>query len=140
MEKNRGLYITTDQRRLLRESKWLIRGGSRAAATSKMECFVITFNGFQSLTIITKHPILEVAAAPDPPLTAHIWLSTMSFLKRFYRMAALKDVCRKTAMASFTKQDVIVGVFLWNFPDQHFLHNNFGWLLLNKLTKRKKLN
>ena len=33
---------------------------SRAAATSKMECFVIIVNGFQSLTIITKHSILDV--------------------------------------------------------------------------------
>ena len=45
-----------------------IRGGSRAAATSKMECFVIIVNGFQPLTIVTKHSILEVAAALDPPV------------------------------------------------------------------------
>ena len=31
----------------------MVRGGSRAAATSKMEWFVIIINGFQSLTIIT---------------------------------------------------------------------------------------
>ena len=39
-----------------------------AAATSKMECFVITDNGFQPLTIITKRSILDVAAALDPSL------------------------------------------------------------------------
>ena len=44
------------------------RGGSRAAATSKMKCFVIIVNGFQPLTIITKHSILDVVAALDPPL------------------------------------------------------------------------
>ena len=44
------------------------RGGSRAAATSKMERFVIIVNGFQPLTIITKRSILDVAAALDPPL------------------------------------------------------------------------
>ena len=44
------------------------RGGSRAAATSKMECFVIIVNGWKPLTIITKHSILNVAAALDPPL------------------------------------------------------------------------
>ena len=44
------------------------RGGSRAAATSKMECFVIIVNGFKPLTIITRHSILDVAAALDPPL------------------------------------------------------------------------
>ena len=45
-----------------------IRGGSRAAAISKMERFVIIVNGFQPLTIITKRSILDVAAALDPPL------------------------------------------------------------------------
>ena len=47
----------------------IIRGGSRAAATSKMECFMIIVNGIQPLTIIKKkHSILDVAAALDPPL------------------------------------------------------------------------
>ena len=50
----------------------LIRGGSRAAATSKMDCFLIIVNGFQPLTIITKHSILDVAAALDPPLLVKI--------------------------------------------------------------------
>ena len=45
------------------------RGGSRAAATSRMECFVIIVNGFQPLAIITKHSILDVAAVLDPPLS-----------------------------------------------------------------------
>ena len=43
-------------------------GGSRGAATSKMERFVIIVNGFQPLTIITKCSILDVAAPLDPPL------------------------------------------------------------------------
>ena len=43
-------------------------GGSRAAATYNMEHFVIIVNGFQPLTIITKHSILDDAAALDPPL------------------------------------------------------------------------
>ena len=52
------------------------RGGSRAAATSKMERFVIIVNGWKRfviigngwkpLTIITKHSILDVAAVLDP--------------------------------------------------------------------------
>ena len=33
-----------------------------------MERFVIIVNGFQPLTIITKHSILDGAAALDPPL------------------------------------------------------------------------
>ena len=45
------------------------RDGSRAAATSKMERFVIIVNGFQPLTIITKPSILDVAAALDLPST-----------------------------------------------------------------------
>ena len=46
----------------------ILRGGSRAAATSKMERFVIIVNGFQPLTIITKRSILGVAAAIDSSL------------------------------------------------------------------------
>ena len=42
-----------------------LRGRSRAAATSKMERFVIIV---KPLTIITKRFILDVAAALDPPL------------------------------------------------------------------------
>ena len=45
-----------------------IRGGSRPAATSKEELFVIIFNGFQPLTIITKSSTLNVAAVLAPPL------------------------------------------------------------------------
>ena len=44
------------------------RGESRAAATSKMECFVIIVNSWKPLTIITKRSILDVAAVLDPPL------------------------------------------------------------------------
>ena len=45
-----------------------VRGGSRTAATSKMERFVIIVNGWKPLTIITKRSVLDVAAALDPPL------------------------------------------------------------------------
>ena len=44
-----------------------IRGGSRAAVTSKMERFVIIVNGWKPLTIITTCSILDVAAALDAP-------------------------------------------------------------------------
>ena len=44
------------------------RGRSRAAATSKMESFVIIVNGWKPFTIITKRSILDTAAALDPPL------------------------------------------------------------------------
>ena len=46
---------------------YLLRGGSRAAATSKMKHFVIIANG-HPLTIITRRSILDVAAVLDPPL------------------------------------------------------------------------
>ena len=46
----------------------IIRGGSRATATSNMDRFVIIVNGWKPLTIIAKHYILDVAAALDPPL------------------------------------------------------------------------
>ena len=46
----------------------VIRGGSRTAATSKMEHFVIIVNGWKPLTIITKSSILDVAVVLDPPL------------------------------------------------------------------------
>ena len=44
------------------------RGGSRTAAASKMEHFVIIVNGWKPLTIITIRSILDVAAVLDPPL------------------------------------------------------------------------
>ena len=43
-------------------------GGSRIAATSKMEPFVIIVNGYQPLTIITKCSLLDFVAVLDPPL------------------------------------------------------------------------
>ena len=46
----------------------ITRGGSKAVATSKMECFEVTVNSWKLLTIITKHLILDVAAVLDPSL------------------------------------------------------------------------
>ena len=46
----------------------MFRDGSRTAATSKVELFVIIVNGFQPLTIITKSSTLDVAAVLDPSL------------------------------------------------------------------------
>ena len=47
------------------------RGGSRTAATSKMEHFVIIFNGWKPLTIITKRSILDAAGVLDPRISVH---------------------------------------------------------------------
>ena len=61
------------------------RSGSRDAATSKMECFVIIVNGWKPLTIIRKHSIsiLDVAAALDPALTSRIaaYLFSINFVQ-----------------------------------------------------------
>ena len=46
----------------------IFRGGSRTAATSKVELFVIIVNGFQPLTIISNSSTLDAAAVLDPPL------------------------------------------------------------------------
>ena len=48
----------------------LQRGGSKTAATSKMELFVMIANSSHPLTIITKNSILDIEAVLDPPL---IW-------------------------------------------------------------------
>ena len=45
------------------------RGGSRTAATSKVELFVIIVNSFQPLTVITKSSTLDIVAVLDPPLS-----------------------------------------------------------------------
>ena len=55
-----------------------LRGGSRAAAASKMEYFVIIVNGFQPLTIIKKHSILDDAAALDQSLALQVTLDSLN--------------------------------------------------------------
>ena len=47
---------------------FLFRVGSRTAATSKMERFVIIINGWKPLAIITRRSILDVVAVLDAPL------------------------------------------------------------------------
>ena len=63
-----------------------IRRGSRAAVTSKMECFVIIANGFKPLTVITWHSILDVAASLDPPLHIIFWPHTYHFFYIFIKL------------------------------------------------------
>ena len=60
--------IVTFSNKIGKKSSSITKGGSRTAATFKMELFVIIVNGFQPLTIITKSSILDVAAVLDPPL------------------------------------------------------------------------
>ena len=47
----------------------VIRGGSRTAAISKMELFVIIVNDWKPLTIITKSSTFDVAPILDRPLS-----------------------------------------------------------------------
>ena len=75
-----------------------IRGGSRTAATSKMDLFMILVNGFQPLTIITKCSILYVAAVLDPPLYIFIVKNKSSSAELcsncFVQLTCVtKDVC-----------------------------------------------
>ena len=57
----------------------IIRGGSRTAATSKMERFVMIVKGFQPLTIVTKCSILDVVAYLDPPLIiSNMWIESIT--------------------------------------------------------------
>ena len=53
----------------------IYRGRSRTAATFKVECFVRIVNGFQLLTIITKHSILDVAVGQD--LFLHLYFKNV---------------------------------------------------------------
>ena len=50
---------------------FISRGRSRISATSEMELFVIIVNGFQTLTIISKCSILDVAGVLGPPLISN---------------------------------------------------------------------
>ena len=75
------LTVFADLNLRLTKIKPFTRGGSRAAATSKMEPFVIIVNGFQPLTIIAKRSILNVAAALDPLLLYNgMYIKTFMFL------------------------------------------------------------
>ena len=57
------------------------RGGSRTAATCKVELFVIIVNGWKPVTIITKSSTLDVAAVLAPLLVT-FGLSKLSCLKK----------------------------------------------------------
>ena len=70
-----------------------LRGGSRAAATSKMERFVIIVNGFQPLAIVTKCSISDVAAALDPPLQLSSKVTRQDHCRKFL---SLDDLVIKT--------------------------------------------
>ena len=70
---------------------FMLRGGSRTAATSTMEHFVIIVNSFHSLTFVTKCSILDVAAVLDPSLG----LIQKQYLENFaFLILAVLEVCK----------------------------------------------
>ena len=73
----------------------LFRDGSRTAAKTKMEPFLIIVNGWKQLTTITKCSNLDVAAVLDLPL-----LLTLIFKSSFDSM----------------KYNLIVGEGSWSKP------------------------
>ena len=70
------------------DKKSVFRGGSRTAATSKMDHFVIIVNGWKPLTIITKRSILNIAVALDPPLLLTHFLRMFRFFTSWKRLKA----------------------------------------------------
>ena len=60
------------------------KGGSRTAATSKVERFVITVNDFKPLAFITKSSILDVAAVLDQHLVSLNILHCFQFFMLSY--------------------------------------------------------
>ena len=61
-------------------------GGSRTAATSKVELFAIIVNGSKSLIIITKSSTLDAAVAVDPSL---VYSSVNGVISIFGRVSML---------------------------------------------------
>ena len=92
------------------------RGRSRAAATSKMEHFVIIVNGFKSLTIITKRSILDAAAVLDPPLHAALIIISIGRKQKFKRVIFRVIFIKvNLKLLNCTKRDSFVDGFLVTF-------------------------
>ena len=76
------------------------RGGSRAAATSKMERFLIMVNGFQPLTIITKRSILDIAAVLDPPRHEKLKFHPISSRELLWKSSKFPQTHRKLSIST----------------------------------------
>ena len=64
----RNTRILVDINKFFGQYGLILKGGSRTAATSKVELFVIIVNDWKTLTIMTKSSTLDVAAVLDPPV------------------------------------------------------------------------
>ena len=53
---------------------------------------MIIVNGFQPLTIITKHSILDVAATRDPPLKIELQAAYCCFITGYYTQTYLPNI------------------------------------------------
>ena len=102
----------------------LDRGGSRAAATSKMKCFVIIVNGWMPLTIITKHFILDVAAALDPSL-----LETELLDFHLMTVAIMRKIFKKLKPTTINYRSY-----------KHFSNESYRESLLHELSKEVFVN
>ena len=77
--------------KILKTKLTISRGGSRTAATSKMERFMIIVHSWKRLNIITKRSIVDVAAALDPPLISQQFTNFSSaFEKVDFSMGYIK--------------------------------------------------
>ena len=107
-------------------TKIAVRGGSRTAATSKLEPFVLIVN---PVTIITKSSILDVAAVLDLPLA----------VASFIHYRCLTDqptfICSKSKLTIKTSEQRHWGRsadFIVNFEHISHLFLVFLLLILNK--------
>ena len=83
----------------------VIRGGSRTAAISKMELFVIIVNDWKPLTIITKSSIFDVAAILDPPLVIHFqWFAKTTYYHGPHFSIILRGVILLVKLQAFSLQ------------------------------------
>ena len=111
----------TDLRKLFFTLRYLwhytpSRGGSRTAAASKVELFVIIVNGWKPLTIITKSSTLDIAAVLDPSLPSLHFLQyreCYGFERAFFTLRRFLPYTpsRYLAQPAFIKASLGVGSF-----------------------------
>ena len=125
---------------------YLPRGGSRTAATSKMEPFVIIVNGFQPLTIITKRSILDVAAVLDPPLlpicshfpsATHLRFISDHVVTPFSSLFSLLFISEVLlAVVLMLALNVIIRIFVFYKISKNFTHSLFHFISTSEKSYR----
>ena len=105
-----------------------IRGGSRTAARSKVELFVIIVNGSNPLTIITKSSTLNVEAVLDPSLPIN--RKKNSFVSHFNRVLK-SDIWRVNV-----KWICLIMINIWHTDKQLtniYLRWSLKWRICNNI-------